>query len=252
MVKILVTSKYSFSYSVIKWLLLNSLTDDKTLDQSNLKAFAVNKINGCQKSNLVLGRTENIVGKEENAGYQHFLLFPRYFQTAFFLKVVKSRNCVVKGCLAWGFCSKWLTLSQTILTFNNPYINNFWKLFRKENAGNKHFLLFPNYFSSPITDRNHHLSDTCPWEWAYYCIVWLKSKINVCSTWIALWLSSVHIILDLWNTITNDSVKTFTGGEIYFHAILYQMWLKVKMHITKCKKLNKIRLCCKEFKYCCK
>ena len=161
MVKILVTSKYSFSYSVIKWLLLNFLTDDKTLDQSNLKAFAVNKINGCQKSNLVLGRTENIVGKEENAGYQHFLLFPRYFQTAFFLKVVKSRNCVVKGCLAWGFCSKWLTLSQTILTFNNPYINNFWKLFGKENAGNKHFFLFPNYFSSPIT-WNHHLSDTCP------------------------------------------------------------------------------------------
>ena len=25
---------------------------------------------------------ENIVGKGENAGYQHFLLFPQYFQKA--------------------------------------------------------------------------------------------------------------------------------------------------------------------------
>ena len=32
--------------------------------------------------NLVLGRVENIVGKGENAGYQHFLLFQRSFQKA--------------------------------------------------------------------------------------------------------------------------------------------------------------------------
>ena len=30
-----------------------------------------------------LGRVENIMGKEENAGYQHFLLFPLCFQKAF-------------------------------------------------------------------------------------------------------------------------------------------------------------------------
>ena len=34
----------------------------------------------------------NIVGKGENAGYQHFLLFPLCFQKA----VVKSLDCVVK------------------------------------------------------------------------------------------------------------------------------------------------------------
>ena len=28
-------------------------------------------------------RAENIVGKAENAGYQHFLLFPQSFQKAF-------------------------------------------------------------------------------------------------------------------------------------------------------------------------
>ena len=32
---------------------------------------------------LVLGSVENIVGKGENAGYQHFLLFPQCFQNPF-------------------------------------------------------------------------------------------------------------------------------------------------------------------------
>ena len=41
-------------------------------------------------------RQENIVRKGENAGYQHFLLFPQCFQKAFF-KVVKSWDCLVKG-----------------------------------------------------------------------------------------------------------------------------------------------------------
>ena len=34
------------------------------------------------KMNFVLGRVENIVGKGENAGYKHFLLFPQCFQKA--------------------------------------------------------------------------------------------------------------------------------------------------------------------------
>ena len=47
-----------------------SLPNDKILDQSKLKAFADNKINVTEKLKFVLGRVENIVGKEENAGYQ--------------------------------------------------------------------------------------------------------------------------------------------------------------------------------------
>ena len=39
--------------------------------------------------NFVLDRVENIVGKEENAGYQHFLLFPQCFQKPFFSGSVK-------------------------------------------------------------------------------------------------------------------------------------------------------------------
>ena len=33
---------------------------------------------------FVFDRVENIVGKGENAGYQHFLLFPQCFQKAFY------------------------------------------------------------------------------------------------------------------------------------------------------------------------
>ena len=48
---------------------------------------------------VVLGRVENIFGKGENAGYQHFLLFQKMVSKSVFLWVVKSRDCVVKGYL---------------------------------------------------------------------------------------------------------------------------------------------------------
>ena len=38
---------------------------------------------------FVMGRVENIVGKGENAGYQHFLLFPQCFQKASFRESLK-------------------------------------------------------------------------------------------------------------------------------------------------------------------
>ena len=47
-----------------------------------MKAFADDKINMMQKLEFALGRIENIVGKGENAGYQHFLLLPQCFQKA--------------------------------------------------------------------------------------------------------------------------------------------------------------------------
>ena len=58
----------------------NSLPHNKILDWSKLKAFADDKLNATEKLKFVLGRVENIVGKGENAGYQHFLLFPQCFQ----------------------------------------------------------------------------------------------------------------------------------------------------------------------------
>ena len=58
----------------------NSLPNNKILDQSKLKAFANEKINENQNMKFLLGRVENIVGKGENAGYQHFLFFTQCFQ----------------------------------------------------------------------------------------------------------------------------------------------------------------------------
>ena len=58
----------------------NSLPNDKILDWSKLKAFEDDKINLKEKFKLVLGKVENIVGKGENAGYQHFPLFLQCFQ----------------------------------------------------------------------------------------------------------------------------------------------------------------------------
>ena len=79
-----------------KFTWINSLLIDEILEVTKLKAFAYNKLTLCRRTNfcicrrqykcnlkteiLFLGLVENIVGKEENAGYQHFLLFPQCFQ----------------------------------------------------------------------------------------------------------------------------------------------------------------------------
>ena len=56
-------------------MFFNPLPDDKSLDQSKSIACADDKINVTK--NFVLEKAENIVGKGENAGDQHFLLFPK-------------------------------------------------------------------------------------------------------------------------------------------------------------------------------
>ena len=61
---------------------ISSLPTDKILDWSKLKAFADNKINVNEKLKFALGMVENTVRKGENAGDQHFLLFPQCFQKA--------------------------------------------------------------------------------------------------------------------------------------------------------------------------
>ena len=50
-------------------LLVNSLSNDKILDESKFKASADDNTIVTQKLKYVLGRVENIMGKGENAGY---------------------------------------------------------------------------------------------------------------------------------------------------------------------------------------
>ena len=77
--------------------LFNTLPYDKILDYSKLKTLAEDKINVTQKLRFVTGWVENIVGKGENAGNQHFLLFTQSFQKFSFFRVIKSQGCVVKS-----------------------------------------------------------------------------------------------------------------------------------------------------------
>ena len=56
---------------------------------SNLKAFADNKIDVTEKLKSVLGRVENVVGKGENVGYQHFLLFQQCFSKVSYTGLLK-------------------------------------------------------------------------------------------------------------------------------------------------------------------
>ena len=45
---------------------------------------------------LFFVKERNIMEKERNAGYQHFLLFPTMFSRASFSKAVKLKDFVVK------------------------------------------------------------------------------------------------------------------------------------------------------------
>ena len=69
--------------------MFNSLPNDKIFNQSKFKTFADDKIMTTRKLKFVLGKVENTVGKGENAGYQHFLLFPQCFQKFSFPEVLK-------------------------------------------------------------------------------------------------------------------------------------------------------------------
>ena len=53
----------------------NSFLNDKILDKSKLKAFPDDNLNIDKMTTFFFDRVENTVGKGENAGYQHFLLF---------------------------------------------------------------------------------------------------------------------------------------------------------------------------------
>ena len=71
---------------------VNPFPNDKFLDWSKFKAFAEDEIIVTQKLKVVLGRVENIVGKGENAVYQHFLLFPQCFLKLSIPGVLKVGN----------------------------------------------------------------------------------------------------------------------------------------------------------------
>ena len=69
-----------YSYTVF----INPLPNNNSFAYTKFKAFADDKSNVTKLMISVFHRVENIVGKGENAGNQHFLLFPQCFQKASF------------------------------------------------------------------------------------------------------------------------------------------------------------------------
>ena len=70
---------------------LNPFPNGKILDMTKLKAFAEDKLMVPKMTISIFDRVENTVGKGENAGYQHFLLFPLCFPKASSLGLLKVR-----------------------------------------------------------------------------------------------------------------------------------------------------------------
>ena len=78
------------------WERVNSLPNNRISDLSKFKSFADDKLKVIQIVKFVLDKIEDIVGKKENAGYQHFS-FPTMFLKGPFFKVAKSWDCMIRS-----------------------------------------------------------------------------------------------------------------------------------------------------------
>ena len=73
------------------------LPNNNFFDWSKLKELADNKINVTEKLKFVMGMSRKPWGKRRKCWLPAFSPFPTMFSKGFFPRVVKSRNCVVKG-----------------------------------------------------------------------------------------------------------------------------------------------------------
>ena len=71
---------------------VNPLPNSNFLDWTEFKALADKKLHATKIKISVIDRVENIVGKGENVGYQHFLLFLQCFQKLFLLGLLRTRR----------------------------------------------------------------------------------------------------------------------------------------------------------------
>ena len=70
----------------------NSFPNNYFLDWTKFKVFAEDKLNAAKVMISVFDSVENIVWKGENAGFQHFLLFPWCFQKASIVGLLQVRS----------------------------------------------------------------------------------------------------------------------------------------------------------------
>ena len=76
---------------------INPFPHDKILDQTELNAFADDKLTVTKMIIFVIDREENIVGKGEIAYISNFFPFPQCFSKGFFPTHIKRYHCVGIG-----------------------------------------------------------------------------------------------------------------------------------------------------------
>ena len=123
---------FSWFFTVLKPGLAGSPNQDNengafpeyiTLALSKLKTFAHSSTNEAKMVPFFLDWEENIKGKGENAAYQHFILFPQYFQKVSFLMLIKV-NIVQQrvGYKREIWASGWANVSLSKFRYRNPGI----------------------------------------------------------------------------------------------------------------------------------
>ena len=70
----------------------NLRPNDKNLGGNQIGSICRRQYHVANMLISLFDRVENIVGKGENTGYQHFLLFPQCFQNASFSRLLKIRT----------------------------------------------------------------------------------------------------------------------------------------------------------------
>ena len=190
--KIVVSSIKAFSG--VLFLRLNSLKIEKNglvqIENNSRQLIKHNIPQQFEIRSIRWKRVEDIEGKGEIGGYQHFLLLSQCFLIDFYLSAIKTRDWVVKG--DEYLCAQpikvyldypntnlstvtivvkiqrsyqghgpllYLNLSHTIPTFNDPKEEGFGK-----RCGENEKMLVTSIFSFPhsvfysIKERNHHFS----------------------------------------------------------------------------------------------
>ena len=116
------STQYILQVEKIYGLVVNSLTNDKTSALTKLKTFADDEFHVVKMMISVFDKIENvgkaenvlnIVGKGENAGNQHFLLFPQCFQKA-------SYTGLLEVMIVWQRINSFQYHFSNIKTANTP------------------------------------------------------------------------------------------------------------------------------------
>ena len=74
----------------------STLPNDKKYDQFEFKEFEDNKLNITKKLKFVLGKSRKQCRKRRKCWLPAFSPFPTMFSRGLFIRVVKSKACVVK------------------------------------------------------------------------------------------------------------------------------------------------------------